>query len=198
MFSKYEVYTTVQSIYCYIGSDVLKNKLQIRDKNKLKEAEENFSAIKQMALYQNPIKGRFTKNQLFKIHNFLFCDIYSFAGHIRKEQISKGDTLFFPPDYIDKELNKIFEHIHSSGMLNETNKEKQIDNLSYVMARLNIIHPFREGNGRSIREFIRCMALHYGLSINWGNTDRDSLINASVKSINDDFAFVNVLNQCTE
>ena len=104
MFSKYDVYTTVQSMYCYPDTDVLINKLDIRDKTELEQAEEEFTAVKQMALLQEPIKGRFTKTHLFRIHRFLFEDVYPFAGHIRKEQISKGDTMFYPPDLIDREL----------------------------------------------------------------------------------------------
>ena len=104
MFSKYDVYTTVQSMYCYPDTDVLINKLNIHDKAELKQAEEEFTAVKQMALLQEPIKGRFTKTHLFRIHRFLFEDVYPFAGHIRKEQISKGDTMFYPPDLIDREL----------------------------------------------------------------------------------------------
>ena len=92
MFSKYEGYTTVQSMYCYPDTDVLINKLDIYDKAELKQAEEEFTAVKQMALLQEPIKGRFTKTHLFRIHRFLFEDVYPFARHIRKEQISKGNT----------------------------------------------------------------------------------------------------------
>lgn len=57
-------------------------------------------------------------------------------------------------------------------MLKETNEEKVFDNWAYVMAELNIIHPFREGNGRSIREFIRIMAKRKGYDINWCNVDK--------------------------
>ena len=77
-------------------------------------------------------------------------------------------------------------------------EEKQIQNLSQTMAELNIIHPFREGNGRSTRELIRCMALEYGLHINWGNTDRETLINAAIAAVDDDMAFCDVLRQCIE
>ena len=80
MFSKYDVYTTVQSMYCYPDTDVLINKLNIHDKAELKQAEEEFTAVKQMALLQEPIKGRFTKTHLFRIHRFLFEDVYPFAG----------------------------------------------------------------------------------------------------------------------
>ena len=151
MFTKYDVYTTVQSMYCYPDTDVLINKLNIHDKAELKQAEEEFTAVKQMALLQEPIKGRFTKTHLFRIHRFLFED-----------------------------------------------EEKQIQNLSQTMAELNIIHPFREGNGRSTRELIRCMALEYGLHINWGNTDRETLINAAIAAVDDDMAFCDVLRQCIE
>ena len=134
MFSKYDVYTTVQSMYCYPDTDVLINKLDIRDKAKLKQAEEEFTAVKQMALLQEPIKGRFTKTHLFRIHRFLFEDVYPFAGHIRKEQISKGDTMFYPPDLIDRELERVFKNIHSKKLLAEQDEEKQIQNLSQTMA----------------------------------------------------------------
>lgn len=95
MFSKYEVYTTVQSIYCYPDSDVLKNKLNIKEMHELKQAEEEITSLKQYMLLESPIKGRFTKTQLINIHRFLFEDLYPFAGHIRREQISKGETMFF-------------------------------------------------------------------------------------------------------
>ena len=198
MFSRYEVYTTVQSIYCYPDSDVLKNKLNIQDHGELKQAEEEFVAVKQLVLLQDPIKGRFTMSHLLRIHRFLFEDVYPFAGHLRREQISKGDTLFYPPDLIERELRRVFQEIHEREMLRETEVQAQLRNLSHVMAELNIIHPFREGNGRSIRELIRCMALMYGLFINWGNTDRDTLMDAAVASVDDDTAFCDVLKQCLE
>ncbi len=198
MFSKYDVYTTVQSIYCYHDSDVLINKLNIRDKVALKQAEEEFTAVKQYMLLQKPINGRFTKNHLLRIHRFLFEDIYPFAGHIRREQISKGATMFYPPAMIERELSLIFRKLHENCMLNEKNKTTQIQNLSYLMSELNIIHPFREGNGRSIRELVRCMALEYSMNLNWGNTDRETLLDAAVASVGDRTAFCKVITQCLD
>ena len=198
MFSRYDVYTTVQSIYCYPDSDILKNKLNIRDREKLRRAEEEFTAVKQFVLLREPIRGRFTKTHLMRIHRFLFEDIYPFAGHVRREQISKGDTMFYPPDLIERELHRVFDTIHSDKLLTEKNRERQLQNLSFVMAELNMIHPFREGNGRSIRELIRCMALEYGLQLNWGNTDRDTLLQSAIRSVDDSTAFCDLLAQCIE
>ena len=182
MFSKYDVYTTVQSMYCYPDTDVLINKLNIRDKAELKQAEEEFTAVKQMALLQEPIKGRFTKTHLFRIHRFLFEDVYPFAGHIRKEQISKGDTMFYPPDLIDRELERVFKNIRSKKLLAERNEEKQIQNLSQTMAELNIIHPFREGNGRTQRVFLTQLIRNAGYDISFADMDTDLLMIATIQS----------------
>ena len=196
MFSKYDVYTTVQSLYCYPDSDVLKNKLNIMNRDELKQAEEEITSLKQYMLMESPIKGRFTKTQLMNIHRFLFEDIYQFAGHIRREQISKGDTLFFPPHLINQELDKVFFKLHNDNMLHETDKKRQIEHLSYIMSELNIIHPFREGNGRSIRELIRCMALHYDFTLDWSLVDRDTMLDAAIKSVVNIRAFCDVIEAC--
>ena len=193
MFSKYDVYTTTQSIYCYPDSNVLKNKLNIRDNKLLKTAEEEITLIKQMELLKNPIKGNFSKAHLMNIHKFIFEDIYSFAGKIRREQISKADTMFYPPNLIDRELDKVFAKIKEKNMLKETDEEKVYDNLAYVMAELNIIHPFREGNGRSIREFIRLMAKRMGYDLNWGNVDKEKLLEASILSVDDYRVLIRIL-----
>lgn len=198
MFSKYDVYTTTQSIYCYPDSNVLKNKLNIRDNKLLKTAEEEITLIKQMELLKNPIKGNFSKSHLMNIHKFIFEDIYPFAGKIRREQISKADTMFYPPNLIDKELDKVFTKIKEKNMLNETDKEKFFDNLAYVMAELNIIHPFREGNGRSIREFIRIMAKRMGYDLNWGNVDREELLEASILSADNYKVLIRMLEVCAK
>lgn len=175
---------------------MLKNKLNIRDRDELKQAEEEVTALKQYMLMESPIKGRFTKTQLVNIHRFLFEDIYPFAGHIRCEQISKGDTMFFPPHLIDQELDKVFSKLHSEKMMHETDRKRQVEHLSYIMSELNIIHPFREGNGRSIRELIRCMALYYGFSLDWSSADREMMLDAAVRSVVDERAFCDVIVKC--
>ena len=196
MFSKYDVYTTIQSVYCYPDSNVLKNKLNIRDNKLLKTAEEEITLIKQMELLKNPIKGNFSKSHLMNIHKFIFEDIYFFAGKIRREQISKANTMFYPPNLIDRELDKVFTKIKEEKMLKETDEEKAFDNLAYVMAELNIIHPFREGNGRSIREFIRLMAKCMGYDMNWGNVDKEELLEASILSVENYKVLIRILKRC--
>jgi len=90
----------------------------------------------------------------------------------------------------------VFAKLHREKMLNETDKKRQIEHLSYIMSELNVIHPFREGNGRSIRELIRCMALCYGFSLDWSLVNRDTMIDAAIRSVVDDRAFYDVIVAC--
>ena len=64
------------------------------------------------------------------------------------------------------------------------------------MAELNIIHPFREGNGRTVREFIRELALKNSYDINWGLADKESILSASIESVDDYRALIPVLKKC--
>ena len=197
MFSKYEVYSTVQSMYCYNDTNVLKNKFGIKDFNTLKCIEEEIVSAKLYELMKNPVLGRFSRTHFLKIHQILFGDIYSFAGKIRKEQIWKGDTMFYPPNSIDNELHKIFNVI-SDYKKRKLDNDELIDKTAYIMTELNIVHPFREGNGRTIREFIRQWFWAFGYNLNWGNVDKDVILEASIKSVDDYRALVTVLNKCIE
>ena len=104
--------------------------------------------------------------------------------------------MFFPPHLISQELDKVFAKLHSEKMLHATDKKRQIEHLSYIMSELNVIHPFREGNGRSIRELIRYMALYYGFSLDWSLVDRDTMIDAAVRSVVDSMAFYDIIVNC--
>ena len=80
---KYDVYTVVGSIYCYKGTNVLRNKLDIRDGDELRRLDADISLLKQKSLLSKPIMGRFTSNHLCRIHKYMFEDVYPFAGHFR-------------------------------------------------------------------------------------------------------------------
>lgn len=198
MFNKYEVYTTTESIYCYKGTSVLKNKLGITDGDALREAESAVTTVRQYQMLQEPIKGNFSKTHFLNIHRYMFCDIYTFAGKIRREQIAKGSTTFYPPGSIDKELNRVFDFIKSNNRFKEFSSDDFFDALAYVMAELNIIHPFREGNGRTIREFIRLLALNYGIKLNWGNVNKEQILEASMDSVDNYKALIPILIKAAE
>lgn len=197
-FSKYETYATAGSLYCYPDTNVLRNKLHIRDFSVLKAAEEEITALKQYELLLHPIKGRFSKTHLCRIHRFLFGDIYSFAGHLRREQIGKANTWFYPPAMIDKELTSICRYVQETYYFRNLSPQDLFERLAFIMAELNVIHPFREGNGRAIREFIRLLALKNDFTLNWGLADRNSLLFASIQSIDDYHYLIPVLTNCIQ
>ena len=82
------------SKYCYPNTDVLINKLDIKDKELLEEADALYSAQRLLELQAEPIKGDFDLQHLKEIHYYIFQDLYDFAGKIREEDIIKGQYSF--------------------------------------------------------------------------------------------------------
>lgn len=100
-----------------------------------------------------PIEGKFDSDHLRKIHYFLFNDIYYFAGEYRKCEMARFRE-FVSPDEIEVRLKNELDKMNK-----EVKNILSIDGYSYFLAEeyyeLMVIHPFREGNGRSVREFLR-------------------------------------------
>jgi len=194
-FDKYELYTEGDSIYYYKGTKVLKNKFGLKDIETLKEAEAEivFSALLELEI--NPVQGNFNKDHLYKIHKFLFGDLYDFAGKTRQEDIAKGKTKFCIYNFIDEQLEILFEKIKEVDINDLDSKEKVSDYITYIMAELNIIHPFREGNGRAIREFVRELSKKLGYNLDWNKTDKEELLDAMVKSVFDSSDLRKCLNK---
>lgn len=155
MFNKYDVYTEIESLYCYKDSHVLYNKFKIKDYNKLKEIETDITALKLYRLSLSPANGHFTSSHLCNIHRYIFEDIYRFAGHFRRETIKKGDTTFLSEKEIPFQLKILLKQLKEEKYLSAYDHHTFIKRLAHFFAELNYIHPFREGNGRAIREFIR-------------------------------------------
>ena len=153
----FELYEAVNSIYCYPDSDVLVNKLNIHDNKKLATVERKLVLLKLYTLRQNKNISNFDIHHFLSIHKFLFEDIYPFAGKIRSEDIAKGSFRFAKWEYIEDELRKLLDKLSKDNLKN-LSKEEMAKKLAYYMSELNVLHPFREGNGRTIREFIRQLA----------------------------------------
>ena len=109
-----ELYEARNSAYCYKGTNVLINLLNIRDNKTLQRAESRIVATKLFELRKNEMIGNFDVEHFIKIHKFLFEDIYPFAGKFRTENIAKGYFSFAEWEYIDTELRKLLEKLHKS------------------------------------------------------------------------------------
>ena len=144
------------SSYFYEGTNVLKNKLGITNYDELKKAEKNISVKKLIELYLNPINMDFNAKHLCEIHKFIFEDIYDFAGKYRYVNIGKTRTASFC-NYtkIENSLNFLLNNIDNIILNRAKSDFLYAEALAEVYHHLISIHPFREGNGRTIREFIR-------------------------------------------
>ncbi len=186
------------SKYCYQNSNTLINKLEIKDQLTLQKYEARITAAKLLALRQKGITGNFDKNHFVSIHKYIFEDIYPFAGKFRTENIAKGYFRFAEWEYIEEELDKLLLKLKNENYLKEKSKEELAKALAYYMSELNVLHPFREGNGRTIREFIRQLALRNGYTLNLRKVEPQEMLNASIKSIIDTEELENIIKICLE
>lgn len=192
------MYEARDSVYCYKGTNTLVNKLNIKDSSALENYETSVIGLKLMALNKKGITGKFDVSHFVDIHKFLFEDIYPFAGLFRNENIAKDYFQFAEWEYIESELTRLLDELKKENFLANISKEDFAKRLVYYWAELNVLHPFREGNGRTTREFLRQLALKNGYILNLQNVDAQSLLNASIKSIIDTSALEELLYKCLE
>jgi len=146
-------------LYCYPDSDVLKNKLGIINQEKLHEVERKLTAIRIIDLIRKPYRGRFDLDHLRGIHFYIFQDLYTWAGELRKVDIAKGN-MFCRAMFLENRADVVFSGIRNDGYLEGLAYDQFVKRLAYHFSEINALHPFREGNGRSQREFIRELALY--------------------------------------
>lgn len=194
-----EMYESRNSIYCYEGTNVLKNKLNIRDFKDLQKIEARLSAAKLLDLRQRGITGNFDKDHLINLHKYIFEDLYYFAGEFRRENIAKGHFSFAEWMFIEEQLDNILEKLKNENYLQNCKDKREIsERLAYYLSELNVLHPFREGNGRTLREFIRQLALKNGYRLNLIRIEPKDFLNASIESTFDTKNLENKIYDCLE
>lgn len=157
--------------YFYPNSDVLINKLGITDYNELTEKEAEITFEKLVELYDKPILGNFDAKHLRNIHKYLFDELYDWAGDYRYINMQK-QTGFTDHNNISEYLDNEFQLMHEELTKITTIGEFAAFIATYY-AQLLIIHPFREGNGRSSREFIRELVAEKSKQFSFGPLELD-------------------------
>ncbi len=193
-----KIYKQRKSKYCYEDSNTLINKLDIKDQKMLQKYEAKITAAKLLSLRQKGITGNFDAEHIKSIHEYIFEDIYQFAGKTRTENIAKDEFRFAEWEYIDEQLECLLNKLKSENYLENLSKEMLANRLAYYISEMNVLHPFREGNGRTIREFIRQLALKNGYLLNFSKIDPKKMFEASVKSIVDDRDLEKIIEICLE
>ena len=165
--------------YCYPDSNVLKNKLNITNAEDLAVAEREITSIKLAYAKQNIIEGDFDFSHLRKIHKFLFEDIYEWAGEYRHVNISKGNQ-FCLCQNLEAYADTIFACLKKDNYLK--NCDNVPERLAYYLSEINVLHPFREGNGRAQRLFIEYLALNSCYRVDFSSVSPEEMIVASAEA----------------
>ena len=186
-------YGTGQDPYCYPGTDILINKFDIQDKVVLNEAEREITtaALNGISFSLPPYDLAYLK----KLHRLLFSPIYDWAGKIRSIDISKGDTRFCTRSRIEPEANKIFSSLGNKKYFENSSPNALIGQMAALYADLNMVHPFREGNGRTQRILFEHIALNCGYGIDWGVASTTEWLKANAQGANCEFMLLEAIFQ---
>jgi cell filamentation protein len=172
--------------YVYPGTNVLRNLRDIRDSEQLEVYEAIATVRRIRELEGGPVTGKLDTGHLQSIHHYIFQDVYEWAGEFRTVDISKSGNLFGLTQHIVPFLDKTFEHLRNERYLSGLDRERLLKRAAYYLGEINAVHAFREGNGRTQREFIRQLALRNGYTLSWSRITREQMIEASRRSFQRD------------
>lgn len=183
-------YVDLDYTYTDPKTGILRNLADITDPDVLLFFESGAVAKRIQELYEKPIKIKGADN-LLSIHRHLFQDVYSWAGERRKVEISKAGKQFFPTTHFDNAFRFIDTLISDYKKISKEDKLQIAEKLAEILDNINYLHPFREGNGRTQREFLRLLALEKGLTLNLNPPDNKNVydqymqgtINSDVKTL---------------
>lgn len=126
------------------------------------------------------------------IHRYIFEDVYEWAGEIRWVNIAKGN-MFCNYEYVEAQADILFEKLKKeSYLINKTSKQISIQ-LAYYLSEINVLHPFREGNGRVQRLFIEYLSDGAGYSVDFSNVTSKEMIEASAEAFVCEYRLMNKL-----
>jgi len=158
------------------------NLLDINDFDELEQAEAFTFSIRAAQIEQGTYKiTAFSKEDFVVLHYQLFQDIYSFAGQFRKVQLMKGTTRFCQVEFLDAYATDLFNQIQNEPAWDSL--EHAAKRLAYFKSELNMLHPFREGNGRSTRIFLQEYTKTKGFLWKYDKIDRNEYMQAMIRSV---------------
>lgn len=166
--------------YVYPGTTILKNKLNIKDNKELNIKERGLTASRIEEFSRKELPKEFNFEYLKSIHKYIFQDIYEWAGEIRKGDIAKGNSLFCKAVHIEVYASDIFRNLKREDYFKNIEDKKALSQkLAETFSDINALHPFREGNGRTQREFIRNLARYNGYELSFTNISKQEMIELS-------------------
>lgn len=165
----------------------LENKLGIKSSAELAREEERISKKKAVELFENGMLEKLEAGKfqtLCEIHKYLFDDIYDFAGKIRTVNLSKGNFRFAPLMYLETAIKNV-----------DKMPQNTFDEIVEKYVEMNIVHPFREGNGRSMRIWLDMMLKkQIGQVVDWSKIEKEDYLMAMERSPIKDIEIKYILN----
>jgi len=149
---------------------VLRNTKGLTDAARLEAFIARQSYMRVAELERSPLSGNFDIQHLRRIHQYIFQDVFPWAGNFREVTTARTNSFSFPPPvYILPSLETIFTNIRNENHLKHLDPDTFALRAAHYLSEINAVHPFREGNGRTQREFIRTLALTAGHRLVWTN-----------------------------
>lgn len=173
-------YIDPENTYIDPKTGLLRNLQDISDPDVLLFVESGAVTKRLQELYEYPISIKGI-DSLFQIHRHIFQDIYVWAGQKRIVEISKDGKQFFPTSHFENAFKYIDQVIEQFKIIPNDNNRNLSEKLVEILDNINYLHPFREGNGRAQREFLRLLALDKGVTLNLNPPDNKSVYERYMK-----------------
>ncbi len=170
---------------------ITSNLLGATNLQELHKKEKVLTNTKMLMLKDNPVKGSLDYTHLKNIHRFIFLEVFTWAGKDRYDtnitaQFGKGSTLFTPYEKLPTVSRSLFDALKDEDYFTGESKEDFIESASVFMNGLNILHPFREGNGRVQRIYMGYLAKNAGFILNFQSITADEMVAASIEGAKGD------------
>ena len=160
--------------YCYLYSNILRNKFDIHDEEELKVTEARVAAIALIVLEDEPLHGPMNEDRFKATHRAIFEELYDWAGSYRQNvgTMTKGRDVGYKVTYgnsqfVPGEMKRIFHELAVEDYLQGLEPEQFATRITYFYSELDATHPFREGNSRTLRQFSTDLALAAGYKLDW-------------------------------
>lgn len=179
-------YSSIPDPYIDTETGVLKNLLNISSNEELENAEADITAAAIASIADQSALGNFDLDHLKNIHWELFNTIYSWAGEIRTVEIAKENTRFANSDAVVRAAKQLFDELHAENLLKGLPREQYAGRLAHYYSEVNILHPFREGNGRAERVFFSQLVAETEYRLAWERLDADENLRACIAAYGGD------------
>lgn len=167
---------------CYPGTTVLVNKLGLQEQADLDAAERVAVAVHAVEIETAPPSGPFTFAYYLDLHRRLFQDLYNWAGTLRTINLSKKGTAFYPASELAELGDAKFRRLQSQHEFRGLTRSAFVAAIADFYHELNMLHPFREGNGRTQRLFFTLLIRRAGYDIDFSACDTDLLMFSTIRA----------------